>query len=204
MDNLDVTLNLSDDSYKPFQKLYSETNYIHRESNYPLSVIKLLLLSFEPRLSKLSSDENIFIQAASIYQEALKQNGYNHKLIYNNSDKYNSNSNNEDNYNNNATKNDNNYNNKFNFKHNKNCVNIDNNNNKNDFNSYENKDSNDNNGKAKFNSTDNRGNNSNNINYNSNGNDNVKNSNINDATNNNPRTSKQRETYDLIHHLLKT
>ena len=195
MDNLDVTLNLLDDLYKPFQKLYSETNYIHRESNYPLSFIKQLLLSFESRLSKLSSDENIFIQAASIYQEALKRNGYNHKLSYNNSDKYNSNNNNdEDNYNNNATKNDNNYNNnKFNFNLNKNCVNSDNNNNKNDFNSYENKDSNDNNGKAKFNSNDNRGNNSNNINYNSNGNDNVKNSNINDATNNNPRTSKQRK-----------
>ena len=67
-------------------------------------------LSVEPRLSKLSSDENVFIQAASVYQEALKQAGYNYKPNCNNSDKYNSNNknNNNDNCNNNATKNDNN------------------------------------------------------------------------------------------------
>ena len=72
------------------------------------------------RLSKLSSDENTFIQAASVYQEALKRAGYKHKLSYNNSDKYNSNNNNnKDNCNNNTIKNDNNYNNnKFKFNHN--------------------------------------------------------------------------------------
>ena len=89
-----VTLNLSDGSYKPFYKPNSEINYIHRESNHPPSIIKQLPLSVESRLSKLSSDKIIFIQAASIYQAALKRAGYNHKLGYNNSDKYNSNNNN--------------------------------------------------------------------------------------------------------------
>ena len=60
----------------------------------PPSIIKQLPLSVESPLSKLSSDENLFIQAASVYQEALKRAGYNHKLIYNNSDKYSSNNNN--------------------------------------------------------------------------------------------------------------
>ena len=46
-------------------------------------------MSVESRLSKLSSDENVFIQATSVYQEASKRAGYNHKLSYNNSDKYN-------------------------------------------------------------------------------------------------------------------
>ena len=102
-------------SYKPFHKPGSEINYIHRESNHPPSIIKQLPLSVESRLSKLSSDENVFIQAASVYQEALKRVGFNHKVRYNNSDKYNSNNNNKnnkDNCNNNATKNDNNYSNK--------------------------------------------------------------------------------------------
>ena len=90
VDYLDVTLNLSDGSYKPFHKPNSEINYIHRESNHHTSIIKQLPLSVESRLSKLSSDENVFIQAASVYQEALKRAGYNHKLSYNNSDKYNS------------------------------------------------------------------------------------------------------------------
>ena len=67
-------------------------------------------LSVESRLSKLSSDENVFIQAASVYQGALKRAGYNYKTSCNNSDKYNSNNknNNNDNCNENATKNDNN------------------------------------------------------------------------------------------------
>ena len=115
VDYLDVTLNLSDSSEKPFHKPNSEINYIHRKSNHPPSIIKQLPLSVESRLSKLSSDENVFIQAASVYQEALKRVGFNHKVRYNNSDKYNSNNNNKnnkDNCNNNATKNDNNYSNK--------------------------------------------------------------------------------------------
>ena len=75
------------------------------------------------RFPKLSSDENLFIQAAFVYQEALKRAGYNHKLKYSNSDKYNSNNNNnQDICNINDTKNDNNYNNhnKFKFNHNDN------------------------------------------------------------------------------------
>ena len=58
---LNVTLNLSDGSYKPFHKANSEINYIHRESNHPLSIIKQLLLFVESRLFKLSSDKNVFI-----------------------------------------------------------------------------------------------------------------------------------------------
>ena len=172
VDYLDVTLNLSDGSYKPFHKLKSEITYIHRESNHLPSIIKQLSLSVESRLSKLSSDENVFMQAASVYQEALKRAGYNHKLSHNNSDKYDrnnsNNNNNKDNCNNNATKNGDN---KFKFNHNDNWDNNDNNDNKNNFSSYENKDSNDNyNNKVKFNNNENRGNNNNNNNYNSNSN----------------------------------
>ena len=113
VDYLDVTLNLSDGLHKLFHKPNSEINYIHRESNHPPSIIKQSPLSVESRLSRLSSDENVFIQAASVYQEALKRAGYNHKLSYNNSDKYNSNNNNN-NYNNINSNNNNNNNVKFN------------------------------------------------------------------------------------------
>ena len=44
-DYLDVTLNISDASYKPFHKPNSEINYIHRESNHPPTIIKQLPLS---------------------------------------------------------------------------------------------------------------------------------------------------------------
>ena len=108
-------------SYKPFHKLNSQINYIHRESNHPPSTIKQLSLSVESHLSKLSSDENVFIQAASVYQEALKRAGYNHKLSHNTSDKYNSKNNNKNNNNNNNSNNN----------HNKNSNNNNNNNNDN-------------------------------------------------------------------------
>ena len=81
VDYLDVTLNLSDGLYKPFHKPNSEINYIHMESIDPPSIMKQLPLSVESRSSKLSSDENLFIQASCISQEALKRVGYNHKLI---------------------------------------------------------------------------------------------------------------------------
>ena len=81
-----------------FHKPNSEINY----SKYQVSsIIKQLPLSVESRISKLSFDENVFIQAASVYQEALKRAGYNHKLSYKNSDKDNSSNNNINNNNNN-------------------------------------------------------------------------------------------------------
>ena len=114
LDYLD--LNLSQSSYKPFHKTNSKINYIHRVSNHLPSIIKQLPLSVESRLSKLSSDENVLIQAASIYQEALKQAGYNHKLSYSNSDKYNNNKNNNNNNNNKNSNSNNNSNNNNNNK----------------------------------------------------------------------------------------
>ena len=112
VDYLDVALNLSDGSYKPFYKPNREINYIHRKSNYPPNIVKQLLLSVESRLYTLSPDKDVFTQAASVYQKALKRARYNHKLKHKNSDKYNSNSNNnQDNFNSSDINNDNNYNN---------------------------------------------------------------------------------------------
>ena len=82
------------------------TNLFHKpNSEINSSILKQLPLSVESRISKLSFDENVFIQAASVYQEAWKRAGCNHKLSYNNSDKDNSNNNN---INNNKKKNNNN------------------------------------------------------------------------------------------------
>ena len=80
VDYLDVTFNLIDSSYRPFNKTNNEINYIHRQSNHPPSIIKQLPLSVERRLSKLSSNEKIFNDSIPNYQEALIKAGYNHKL----------------------------------------------------------------------------------------------------------------------------
>ena len=82
LDYWDVTLNLTDSSYRPFNKTNNEIKYIHKQSNYPPSIIKQLPLSVERRLSKLSSNEKIFNDSIPIYQEALIKAGYNHKLTY--------------------------------------------------------------------------------------------------------------------------
>ena len=82
MDYLDVSFNLTDSSYRPFNKTNNEINYIHKQSNHLPSIIKQFPLSVERRLSKLSSNEKIFIDSIPIYQEALIKAVYNHKLTY--------------------------------------------------------------------------------------------------------------------------
>ena len=82
VDFLDVTLNLTDSTYKPYYKPIDEICYIHKESNHPPSVTKQLPISVETRLSKLSSNEKVFNESVSIYQEALDKSGYNHKLTF--------------------------------------------------------------------------------------------------------------------------
>ena len=82
VDYLDVAFNLTDSSYRPFNKTNNETNYIHKQSIHPPSIIKQLPLSVERRLSKLSSNKKIFNDSILIYQEALIKAAYNHKLTY--------------------------------------------------------------------------------------------------------------------------
>ena len=79
VDYLDVTLNLPNNTYKPFSKPNNEINYIHKESNHPPSIIKQIPFSIESRLSSLSSNEKIFNESTPIYQEALKKSRYDYK-----------------------------------------------------------------------------------------------------------------------------
>ena len=78
---LDVTLNLNN-TYTPFSKPNNEINYIHKESNHPLSIIKQVSFSIESHLSSLSSNEKTFNESTPIYQEELKKSGYDYKLKY--------------------------------------------------------------------------------------------------------------------------
>ena len=82
VDFLDVTLNLTDSTYKPYHKPNDEICYIHKESNHPPSITKQLPISIETRLSKLSSNGKVFNESVYIYQEALDKSGYNHQLTF--------------------------------------------------------------------------------------------------------------------------
>ena len=46
-DNLDVILNLNNETYRPYHKPSNELTYVHKNSNYPPNIIKQIPLSIE-------------------------------------------------------------------------------------------------------------------------------------------------------------
>ena len=78
---LDVTFNLNDGTYRPYQKPDKTMQYIHVESNHPPNIIKQVSKTIEKRLSQLSSNEEIFNEIFNLIQ--LHQSGYQQKLKYN-------------------------------------------------------------------------------------------------------------------------
>ena len=82
VDFLDITLNLTDSTYKRYHKPNHEICYNHKESNHPPLITKQLPISIETRLSKLSSNEKVFNESVPIYQEALDKSGYKHQLTF--------------------------------------------------------------------------------------------------------------------------
>ena len=70
---LDITLNLSTESYKPYRKPNDQPLYIDKHSNHPRHVIKTLPNAISKRISELSSTKKDFEEAVPIYIEAMKQ-----------------------------------------------------------------------------------------------------------------------------------
>jgi hypothetical protein len=83
---LDVTLNLTNESYKPRRKPNNDLLYIHKESNHPPSITKQLPAAINRRIASLSSDKQTFDSFVSTYDNALKQSNYNTKLQYSTAD----------------------------------------------------------------------------------------------------------------------
>ena len=79
---LDITLDLNNGTYKPYRKPNDEAIYVHAKSNHPKNITKQLPISIETRLSQLSSNNEIFDEAAKYYQDVLNKCGYEHKLKY--------------------------------------------------------------------------------------------------------------------------
>ena len=80
---LDVTFNLMENMYKPYRKDNDKPIYINRLSNHPPIIKKKLPEMINKRLVNLSSSEKVFYEEAPLYDEALKNAGYKHKLTYN-------------------------------------------------------------------------------------------------------------------------
>ena len=79
---LDVTLNLSTESFRVYTKPNTNLLYINSKSNHPPSILKNIPNAVNERLCRLSSSEEEFMAVVAPYQVALDTAGYNHKLVY--------------------------------------------------------------------------------------------------------------------------
>ena len=81
-DFLDITLDIKNESYQPFTKPNHTPRYVNKQSNHPPAILKNIPVNVNDRLSRLSSSKEIFDAAAPIYQKALNESGYDHKLEF--------------------------------------------------------------------------------------------------------------------------
>ena len=79
---LDITLDLANDTFKPYRKPGDSTKYINVESNHPSSIIKEVPKSISKRISTLSNSEDTFEQAIPSYQKALSESGFDYECAY--------------------------------------------------------------------------------------------------------------------------
>ena len=79
---LDVTFNLNDSTYRPYQKSDNIMQYLHVESNHLPNIVKQIPKTIEKCLFQLSNEE-IFSESVPFYEDKLHQPGYQQKLKYN-------------------------------------------------------------------------------------------------------------------------
>ena len=79
---LNLTINLSDASFRDFSKENHVPLYVHKESNHPPAVTKCIVKGVGQRLSANSSSQEMFDAAKGLYQEQLKKAGYNEELKF--------------------------------------------------------------------------------------------------------------------------
>ena len=80
---LDITLNLENGTYHRFKKPNDKLLYVYTSSNHLPQIIKQIPNSVSERLSKNSSNQEIFEKSNAEY-EALSKSGYSTNLSYTN------------------------------------------------------------------------------------------------------------------------
>ena len=80
---LDLTLNLTDGTYKPYRKPNDKPLYINRSSNHSPSIICQLPLSINRHINTLSCDKQAFDSTVPLYNDALKHSNFDTQLTYN-------------------------------------------------------------------------------------------------------------------------
>ena len=75
-DFLDINMNLSSNAFAPYKKENSNVKYINNGSNHPKTIRKAISPVINNRLSKLSSNKEIFDSVKKDYNEALISSGH--------------------------------------------------------------------------------------------------------------------------------
>ena len=71
VDFLDVTFNLTTETYQPYTKPNNELLYVNKQSNHPPTVLSQIPNSVNERLNNISSNETVFNDAKGKYERAL-------------------------------------------------------------------------------------------------------------------------------------
>ena len=79
---LDVTLNLATVKCQPYNKPDNNTLYVNILSNHPVNGIKNLPGNISKRISALSGGEATFNKAKDLYNNALAESGFKHKITF--------------------------------------------------------------------------------------------------------------------------
>ena len=82
VDYLDLSFNLYDHTYHPYRKENSKIIYINSNSNHPPAILKQIPKMIEDRLSRNSSNENLFNKIKKDYNDAIKLSGYNYEIKF--------------------------------------------------------------------------------------------------------------------------
>jgi hypothetical protein len=82
VDFLDVTFDLTMGTYKPYSKPNDQHLYVNTKSNHPPNIPKNIPEAVNERLSNISSNEEVFKNAAKEYQGPLNEAGYKYELNF--------------------------------------------------------------------------------------------------------------------------
>ena len=70
------------DNYKQYRKPNDTPCYINKQSNHPPMIIKEIPKMVNKRLSRISSDKEVFEETVHMYKDAIKKAGHKHNFIF--------------------------------------------------------------------------------------------------------------------------
>ena len=79
---LDVTFDLSSETFEQYRKPNDYPQYVHMDSNHPRSILKNIPFAVNKRLNEISCSKEMFTKHSPEYQSALDKSGFNHKMKY--------------------------------------------------------------------------------------------------------------------------